>query len=97
MLRAMRRQQAEGTIALMGATIHLLGEVREKVSSTQIRAAAGKSVKQLSRYVPPLVAEYIKKENLYVGGGSTESNGAGGGQSAIFSRSPASWARRQEP
>ena len=64
----MRQQRAEGTIALMGATIHLLGEVREKVSSTQIRAAAGKSVKQLSRYVPPLVAEYIKKENLYVGG-----------------------------
>ena len=63
MLRAMRRQHSEGTIALMGATIHLLGEVREKVSSTQIRAAASKSVKQLGRYVPPRVAEY-KKENL---------------------------------
>ena len=61
----------------MDATIHLLGEVREKVSSTQIRAAAGKSVKQLSRYVPPLVAEYIKKENLYVGTGGVESTGAG--------------------
>ena len=69
MMRAMRPQRADGTIALMGATIHLLGEVREKVSSTQIRAAAAKSVKQLSRYVPPLVAEYIKKENLYVGVG----------------------------
>jgi hypothetical protein len=42
--------------------------VREKVSSTQIRAAAHKSVKQLSRYVPRLVAEYIKKEHLYVDG-----------------------------
>jgi nicotinate-nucleotide adenylyltransferase len=73
MLRAMRPQRPEGTIALMGATIHLLGEVREKVSSTQIRAAAGKSVKQLSRYVPPLVAEYIKKENLYVGAAGKES------------------------
>jgi len=70
----MRRQQAEGTIALMGATIHLLGAVREKVSSTQIRAAANKSIKQLSRYVPPLVAEYIKKENLYQGDG-TEKGG----------------------
>jgi nicotinate-nucleotide adenylyltransferase len=40
MLRAMRPQRPEGPIALMGATIHLLGEVREKVSSTQIRAAA---------------------------------------------------------
>jgi hypothetical protein len=76
MLRTMRQQRAEGTIALMGATIHLLGEVKEKVSSTQIRAAAGKSVKQLSRFVPPLVAEYIKKENLYGGSGSAESTGA---------------------
>jgi nicotinate-nucleotide adenylyltransferase len=76
MLRTMRQQRADGTIALMGATIHLLGEVKEKVSSTQIRAAAGKSVKQLSRFVPPLVAEYIKKQNLYVGSGSAESTGA---------------------
>ena len=75
-LRAMRRQQAEGTIALTGATIHLLGAVREKVSSTQIRAAAAnRSMKQLSRYVPSLVAEYIKKENLYLGG-SAEKDGA---------------------
>jgi hypothetical protein len=50
----------------MGTTIHLLGEVHERVSSTQIRAAAHKSVKTLSRYVPRLVAEYIKKERLYV-------------------------------
>lgn len=77
MMRAMRRQQSESTIALMGATIHLLGEVREKVSSTQIRAAAGKPVKQLSRYVPPLVAEYIKKENLYVGASGMDGTGAG--------------------
>jgi nicotinate-nucleotide adenylyltransferase len=76
MMRAMRSQRPEGTIALMGATIHLLGEVREKISSTQIRAAAGKSVKQLSRYVPLLVAEYIKKENLYVGAASKESTSA---------------------
>jgi nicotinate-nucleotide adenylyltransferase len=76
MMRAMRPHRAVETIALMGATIHLLSEVREKVSSTQIRAAAGKSVKQLSRYVPPLVAEYIKKENLYVGAASKESTSA---------------------
>jgi nicotinate-nucleotide adenylyltransferase len=84
MMRAMRRQHAEGTIALMGATIHILGEVREKVSSTQIRAAAGKSVKQLSRHVPPLVAEYIKKENLYVGRTSMESTDAGGNKVLSF-------------
>lgn len=70
-----RQQQTDGTIALMGATIHLLGEVHEKVSSTQIRAAAGKPVKQLSRYVPQQVAEYIKKENLYIA--NAERNGAG--------------------
>jgi nicotinate-nucleotide adenylyltransferase len=72
MLNAIRHQRPEGTIAFTGATIHLLGEVREKVSSTQIRAAAHRSVKQLSRYVPRLVAEYIKKEHLYVDGAVAE-------------------------
>ncbi|HEY2498496.1 MAG TPA: nicotinate-nucleotide adenylyltransferase [Candidatus Angelobacter sp.] len=86
-LRASRQHQIEGTIALMGATIHLLGEVREKVSSTQIRGAAGKSVKQLSRFVPPLVAEYIKKEKLYLGGGA-ERNGASGPKMLSFQEAP---------
>src|SRR5262245_33969300 len=63
-LRALSKQKS-GTIALPGATIHLLDELRERVSSTQVRAMAGRSVKQLSRYVPKLVAEYIKKERLY--------------------------------
>ena len=64
-LQAMRNQQGGGTIALPGATLHLLPDVHERVSSTQIRAAATRSVQQLSRYVPRLVAEYIKKERLY--------------------------------
>jgi nicotinate-nucleotide adenylyltransferase len=64
-LQALRRQQASGTIALPSTTIHLLSEVNERVSSTQIRSAARKSVKQLSRYVPEAVASYIKKEHLY--------------------------------
>lgn len=64
-LRAMRSRQSNGTIVLSGATIHLLPEVHERVSSTQIRAAASRSVQQLSRYVPQLVAQYIKKERLY--------------------------------
>jgi nicotinate-nucleotide adenylyltransferase len=88
MMRAMRSQRPEGTIALMGATIHLLGEVREKISSTQIRAAAGKSVKQLSRYVPLLVAEYIKKENLYVGAASKESTSATQDKVLSFQEAP---------
>jgi nicotinate-nucleotide adenylyltransferase len=65
-LQALRRQQASGTIALPSTTIHLLSDVHERVSSTQIRAAARKSVKQLSRYVPDGVAGYIKKEHLYI-------------------------------
>ncbi|HEX5435133.1 MAG TPA: nicotinate-nucleotide adenylyltransferase [Candidatus Angelobacter sp.] len=64
-LKAMRNQRVNGAIALPGATIHLLPDVQERVSSTQIRAAASRSVAQLSRYVPRAVAEYIKKERLY--------------------------------
>lgn len=64
-LKTMRNQRVNGTIALPGATIHLLPDVHERVSSTQIRAAASRSVTQLSRYVPRTVAEYIKKEQLY--------------------------------
>ncbi len=63
-------QKSVRTLALPGARIHLLPDVHERVSSTQIRAAAQKSVKQLSRYVPRLVAEYIKKERLYVSAGA---------------------------
>jgi nicotinate-nucleotide adenylyltransferase len=83
-LRALRQQRAEGALALEGATIHLLGEVREKVSSTQVRAAFGKSVQQLSRYVPRLVAEYIKKERLYTGGEKAGSREAGHAPSGVL-------------
>jgi nicotinate (nicotinamide) nucleotide adenylyltransferase len=94
MLHAVRRQQAEGTIALNGATIHLLGEVREKVSSTRIRAAAHKSVKQLSRYVPRLVADYIKKEHLYIGGAHAEAAHAPLPQPAQHRRAPGALPKR---
>jgi nicotinate-nucleotide adenylyltransferase len=87
MLRTMRQQHSDGTIAVMGATIHLLGEVREKVSSTQIRAAANKPMKQLSRCVPQLVAEYIKKENLYTAAGA-ERNGASADKMLSFQDAP---------
>jgi nicotinate-nucleotide adenylyltransferase len=65
-LKALAKQQSSETIALPGATIHLLPQVAERVSSTQVRAAAKKSVNQLARYVPRPVAEYIKKERLYL-------------------------------
>jgi len=65
-LDALRQQQAGGTIALPSTTIHLLSDVNEKISSTRIRAAARKSLNQLSGYVPEPVARYIKKEHLYM-------------------------------
>jgi nicotinate-nucleotide adenylyltransferase len=64
-LRALETRRLNATIALLGVTIHLLDEVNEPVSSTQIRAAAKKSTAQLSRLVPQSVAEYIRKEGLY--------------------------------
>jgi nicotinate-nucleotide adenylyltransferase len=67
LLKGLSRKGSKGKITLPGATIHLLPEVKERVSSTQIRAAAHQSLQQLSRHVPRLVAGYIKKERLYLG------------------------------
>jgi nicotinate-nucleotide adenylyltransferase len=58
--------RTSGMIALPGAKIHLLGSVASPVSSTAIRDAARKSTARLSRLVPQSVAEYIRKERLYV-------------------------------
>jgi nicotinate-nucleotide adenylyltransferase len=69
--------QRTGALELPGATIHLLHGVREQVSSTEVRAAVRKPVKQLSRLVPLPVAEYIKKEHLY------EVDGAQGGAGSV--------------
>jgi nicotinate-nucleotide adenylyltransferase len=85
-LRTMRNQQGSGTIALPGATIHLLPDVHERVSSTQIRAAATRSVQQLSRYVPRLVAEYIKKERLYIDLSAVEPKDTGRSKVLSFHR-----------
>lgn len=84
MLRVMKQQKADGTIAVIGATIHLLGEVHERVSSTQIRTAAHKPINALSRYVPRLVAEYIKKERLYVSSATEERVSANGRKMLSF-------------
>ncbi len=87
LLQALRRQQARGTIALSSTTIHLLGSVLERVSSTRIRAAARQSVRQLSRYVPEAVAAYIRKERLYISiPGQQEKTGAEGGKVLSFHR-----------
>jgi len=67
-MAAMKKSRSNDVFAVPGVTVHLLSDVHEKVSSTQIRAAASRTTGQLSRYVPRVVAEYIKKESLYVSG-----------------------------
>jgi nicotinate-nucleotide adenylyltransferase len=59
-------QQPGSTIQLPSTSIHLLDNVDQPISSTQIRTAAHKSVEQLGKHVPRLVAEYIRKEHLYL-------------------------------
>jgi nicotinate-nucleotide adenylyltransferase len=64
-LNAFKKQPAKGTITLGGTTIHILDGVREAVSATQVRAAAAARGRDLPRYVPQSVAEYIRKTGLY--------------------------------
>jgi nicotinate-nucleotide adenylyltransferase len=59
-----RQQKIEGPLVLPGVTLHMLPETHEKVSATQIRAAAEKGA-ALKRLVPDSVADYIQKERLY--------------------------------
>jgi nicotinate-nucleotide adenylyltransferase len=58
------KQPATGDLVLPGATIHLIGDLKQPASATAIRdaAAAGKS---LGRFLEPPVAEYIRKMGLY--------------------------------
>jgi len=63
-VRPFKRQKPRGSLVLPGATLHLLDEVHEKVSATQIRNAA-RLGGTLTRYVSPEVAEYIHKQQLY--------------------------------
>jgi nicotinate-nucleotide adenylyltransferase len=60
------KQAATGDLVLKGATIHLLDEVYQPISSTTIREAAAAG-KPLGRFLEPAVAEYIKKTGLYKG------------------------------
>ena len=58
------KQKAQGSLALKGATVHLLEEVNQAVSATAIRQAIGAN-RPLVKLVDPLVGEYIKKAGLY--------------------------------
>lgn len=62
--RLFRSSGAHGSLVLPETTIHLLDNVEEPVSATQIRAAAGTG-KKLEAMVGNSVAEYIRKEDLY--------------------------------
>jgi nicotinate-nucleotide adenylyltransferase len=86
-LKALSKQLPSGTIALPGATLHLLPQLQEHVSSTQVRAAARKSVSQLARYVPHAVAEYIKKQHLYLEAAPEKNDEAGQASRVLSFRS----------
>jgi nicotinate-nucleotide adenylyltransferase len=58
------KQAASGDLILNGATVHLLNEVYQPISSTAIRQAAAAG-KPLGRFIDPAVADYIKKVGLY--------------------------------
>jgi nicotinate-nucleotide adenylyltransferase len=60
-----RHQRASGDLALSGITIHLLEDVKVPVSATKIRAAAAKK-RSVTAMTNDAVAEYIKKQNLYL-------------------------------
>ena len=63
--RALKNQPAAGEIVLPGAAlVHLLPDVQEKVSATEIRAAA-RTGRKLDSLVGTEVAEYIRKAGLY--------------------------------
>jgi len=62
--RPFHKQPATGDLVLPGATIHLLGDLRQPASATAIREAAAAG-KPLGRFVDPLIAEYIQKTGLY--------------------------------
>jgi nicotinate-nucleotide adenylyltransferase len=59
-----QKQAPSGDLVLKGATIHLLGDLKQPASATAIRTAAAAG-KPLGRFVDPAVAEYIRKMGLY--------------------------------
>ena len=58
------KQPAKGDLVLAGVTLHLLDDVNQKISATEIRAAV-KAKRPIRKFVPESVEEYIKKEGLY--------------------------------
>lgn len=64
-IRAMKGQRLTGDLVVLKNTfLHLLTDVSERISATQIRNAA-RSGRKLESLVGPAVAEYIRKTGLY--------------------------------
>jgi nicotinate-nucleotide adenylyltransferase len=59
------KQPAKGDLVLPGVTLHLLDNVNQKISATEIRDAV-RAKRPIKKFVPESVEEYIKKEWLYV-------------------------------
>jgi len=58
------RQPAQGDLVLPGVTVHLLNNLQQNVSATEIReAVSGK--KSAAKLIDPSVAAYIRKMGLY--------------------------------
>jgi nicotinic acid mononucleotide adenylyltransferase len=62
--RRSHRAGGDGDLVLGRVVLHMLPEVREKVSATQLRSAAAKG-RTLGKQAPAAVAEYIRKMGLY--------------------------------
>lgn len=58
------KQPAKGDLVLSGVTLHLLDDVNQKVSATEVRQAIA-AKRPIRKFVPESVEEYIKKEGLY--------------------------------
>lgn len=57
--------ESGAVMAFSGVTLHLLEDVSERVSSTQLRSAAASPGRRLESYVGDAVAEYVRKTHLY--------------------------------
>jgi nicotinate-nucleotide adenylyltransferase len=62
--RPFRGHPATGDLAVGGTMLHLLAGVEEKVSASQVRAAAARG-RAVGRLLDPKVVEYIRKMHLY--------------------------------
>ncbi len=58
------KQPAKGDLVLPGVTLHLLDDVNQKISATEIRSLVA-AKRPFKKFVSESVEEYIKKEGLY--------------------------------